>query len=106
MSVPGDGSGMKDIIHVKDVCSIIAEIAHNPPLTREALAIGNGWNYPISELAETIVREMGAEVQLWANEREELWGSVDVRHLQQRIEYEPMVSIEEVMGEAISNASF
>ena len=106
VSVPGDGTGVKDIIHVKDVCSIIAEIAHNPPLTREALAIGNGWTYPISELAETMAREMGAEVQLWADERDELWGAVDARHLQQRIEYEPMVSIEEVMGEAISNASF
>lgn len=106
ISVPGDGTGTKDIIHVKDVCLIIAEIAHNPPPTREALAVGNGWAFPISELAETMAGQMGAEVQLWADERDELWGVVEAMHLQNRIEYQPMVSIEEILGEAISNASF
>lgn len=106
VSVPGDGSGMKDIIHVKDVCLIIAEIAHNPPPTREALAVGNGWRFPISELAETVAAQMGAEVQLWADERDELWGTVEAQHLQERIEYQPMVGIEEILGEAINNASF
>ena len=106
VGVPGDGSGMKDMIHVSDVCSIIAEIAHAPPPTREALAMGNGWAHPISELAELMAGEMGAEVQLWSPERDGVWGVVDVNPLQQRIAYEPMVSVQEMIQEALANASF
>ena len=106
IGVPGDGTGMKDIIHVRDLCNIIAAIAEDPPPTREALAVGNGWAYPISELAGTVAQELGAEVQLWANESDEVWGVVDARYLEQRLEYEPMVKIEEVMSEALANASF
>jgi nucleoside-diphosphate-sugar epimerase len=97
---------MKEIIHVADVCSIIAEVAHSPPPTREALAMGNGWAMPISELAEAMASKMGADVQMWAPEKDELWGVVEVGYLKERLEYEPMVGMEDIIQEAMANASF
>jgi nucleoside-diphosphate-sugar epimerase len=106
IGVPGDGQGMKEIIHVADVCSIIAEVAHSPPPTREALAMGNGWATPISELAEAMASKMGADVQMWAPEKDELWGVVEVGYLKERLKYEPMVGMDDIIQEAMANASF
>jgi nucleoside-diphosphate-sugar epimerase len=61
---------------------------------------------PISELAEAIASKMGADVQMWAPEKEELWGVVEVGYLKERIGYEPMADMQDIISEAMANASF
>lgn len=105
VAVPGDGEGVKDLIHINDLIDIILAVAHDPPPTREALAIGCGCNIPLSEMAGSIAEANGAEVQLWASEEDALWGNVDVHILNERLEWAPAVSIEEIIGEAMKAAA-
>ena len=41
LSVPGDGTQVKDFIHIMDVIEIIMHVLQNPPLTRETPCIGS-----------------------------------------------------------------
>jgi hypothetical protein len=43
---------------------------------------------------------------MWAPEKDELWGVVEVGYLKERLEYEPMVGMEDIIQEAMANASF
>ena len=105
IAVPGNGEGIKDLIHITDLVSIIGAVADNPPPTREALAIGLGNTSPLKELAQAIADSHGAEVQLWSSTLDEQWGFVEARILQERLEWQPDVGVEEIIAEAMENAS-
>ncbi len=105
VAVPGDGDGIKDLIHIHDLVDIIGGIAQNPPPTREALAIGLGSTVPLKELAQPIADAHGAEVQLWATSGDEQWGFVEAQILQHRLEWQPNVNLEQIIGEALENAA-
>lgn len=105
IAVPGDGEGIKDLIHIRDLVNIISGIADNPPPTREALAIGLGSTVPLKELAQPIAEAHGAEIQLWAASSDEQWGFVEADILHQRLAWQPMVEIEHIIAEALSHAA-
>ncbi len=105
VAVPGDGEGVKDLIHIVDLVNIISIVAENPPPTRESLAIGLGNTTPLKELAQPIADANGAEVQLWSSAGDEQWGFVEAEILRHRLEWEPEVSISDMISDAVQNAS-
>jgi nucleoside-diphosphate-sugar epimerase len=105
IAVPGDGEGIKDLIHIRDLVNIISAVAKNPPPTREALAIGLGSTIPLRELAVPIAEAHGAEIQLWAASGDEQWGFVEVDILHHRLAWKPEVGIEDIIAEALGNVA-
>jgi nucleoside-diphosphate-sugar epimerase len=102
-NVPGTGEEVKDVIHVKDLASMIKSILDNPPPTRGAVAVGRGQGVRMSELAEIVSQATGASPQYNSQPGGEVWGIVDGWEMGQRIEHKPEVSIQEIIEEALSN---
>ena len=105
IAVPGDGEGIKDLIHIRDLVNIISGIAKSPPPTREALAIGLGNTTPLKELALPIAEAHSAEIQLWAASGDEQWGFVEANILHHRLAWTPEVEIDEIIAEALGNVA-
>lgn len=100
-NVPGTGQEVKDMIHVTDLVKMIEGVLHNPPPTRQSIAIGRGQGVRMVDLAEAISSATGASPQYNSNPGEEVWGIVDGWEMGKRIEYRPEVSIEQMLQEAL-----
>ncbi len=105
INVPGDGTQVKDMVHVQDLVRVVDAVLKDPPATRESFAVGSGKAIAMSELAEFYRERTGCEIELNQSDREEVWGVVDAWFLEDRCGFRPSISLEEMMGEAFEAAS-
>ena len=101
IGVPGDGQDFLDAIHITDFINAIMAVVENPPPTRETIAIGGGQALPISEIANAISTIMRCEVQLWDKMDDFVLGQVDEAEIKERLEFNPEVSLNDMISEAI-----
>ena len=104
INVPGDGSHVKDMVHVEDLVRIVDSVLRDPPPTRESFAVGSGKAISMSDLAEVYRDRTGCEIELNQNDREEVWGVVDAWFLQDRCGFRPSISLDEMIEEAFEAA--
>ena len=104
INVPGDGSQVKDMVHVQDLVRIVDAVLKNPPPTRESFAVGSGKAIPMSDLAELYRERTGCEIELNQSDREEVWGVVDAWFLEDRCGYRPSISLDEMIEESFEAA--
>ena len=100
INVPGDGSQVKDMVHVEDLVRVVDSVLRDPPPTRESFAVGSGKAISMSDLAEVYRERTGCEIELNQNDREEVWGVVDAWFLQDRCGFRPSISLDEMIEEA------
>ena len=105
INVPGDGSQVKDMVHVQDLVRVVDSVLRDPPPTRESFAVGSGKAISMSDLAEVYRERTGCEIELNQNDREEVWGVVDSWFLQDRCGFRPSISLDEMIEEAFEAAS-
>ena len=105
INVPGDGSQVKDMVHVQDLVRVVDAVMSNPPPTRESFAVGSGKAIPMSDLAELYRDRTGCEIELNQSDREEVWGVVDAWFLEDRCGFRPSISLEEMIEESFEAAS-
>ena len=104
INVPGDGSQVKDMVHVEDLVRVVDSVLRDPPPTRESFAVGSGKAISMSDLAEVYRDRTGCEIELNQNDREEVWGVVDSWFLQDRCGFRPSISLDEMIEEAFEAA--
>tara|TARA_B100000214_G_scaffold113276_1_gene80052 strand:+ start:1391 stop:2185 length:795 start_codon:yes stop_codon:yes gene_type:complete len=104
INVPGDGSQVKDMVHVEDLVRVVDSVLRDPPPTRESFAVGSGKAISMSDLAEVYRDRTGCEIELNQNDREEVWGVVDAWFLQDRCGFRPSISLDEMIEEAFEAA--
>ncbi len=104
INVPGDGSQVKDMVHVEDLVRVVDSVLRDPPPTRESFAVGSGKAIAMSDLAEVYRERTGCEIELNQNDREEVWGVVDAWFLQDRCGFRPSISLDEMIEEAFEAA--
>ena len=104
INVPGDGSQVKDMVHVQDLVRIVDAALRDPPPTRESFAVGSGKAIPMSDLAELYRERTGCEIELNQSDREEVWGVVDAWFLEDRCGYRPSISLDEMIEESFEAA--
>ena len=104
INVPGDGSQVKDMVHVEDLVRVVDSVLRDPPPTRESFAVGSGKAISMSDLAEVYRGRTGCEIELNQNDREEVWGVVDAWFLQDRCGFRPSISLDEMIEEAFEAA--
>ena len=100
INVPGDGSQVKDMVHVQDLVRIVDAVLRDPPPTRESFAVGSGKAIPMSDLAELYRERTGCEIELNQSDREEVWGVVDAWFLEDRCGFRPSISLDEMVEES------
>lgn len=105
INVPGDGSQVKDMVHVQDLVRVVDAVMRDPPPTRESFAVGSGKAIPMSDLAELYRDRTGCEIELNQSDREEVWGVVDAWFLEDRCGFRPSISLEEMIEESFEAAS-
>ena len=105
INVPGDGSQVKDMVHVQDLVRVVDAVMRDPPPTRESFAVGSGKAIPMSDLAELYRDRTGCEIELNQSDREEVWGVVDAWFLEDRCGFRPSISLEEMIEESFEPAS-
>ena len=105
INVPGDGSQVKDMVHVQDLVRVVDAVMRDPPPTRESFAVGSGKAIPMSDLAELYRDRTGCEIELNQSDREEVWGVVDAWFLEDRCGFRPSISLEEMIEESFESAS-
>ena len=105
INVPGDGSQVKDMVHVQDLVRVVDAVMRAPPPTRESFAVGSGKAIPMSDLAELYRDRTGCEIELNQSDREEVWGVVDAWFLEDRCGFRPSISLEEMIEESFEAAS-
>ena len=105
INVPGDGSQVKDMVHVQDLVRVVDAVLRSPPPTRESFAVGSGKAIPMSDLAELYKDRTGCEIELNQSDREEVWGVVDAWFLEDRCGFRPSISLEEMIEESFEAAS-
>ena len=105
INVPGDGSQVKDMVHVQDLVRVVDAVMRDPPPTRESFAVGSGKAIPMSDLAELYRDRTGCEIELNQSDREEVWGVVDAWFLEDRCGFRPSISLEEMVEESFEAAS-
>ena len=105
INVPGDGSQVKDMVHVQDLVRVVDAVMSDPPPTRESFAVGSGKAIPMSDLAELYRDRTGCEIELNQSDREEVWGVVDAWFLEDRCGFRPSISLEEMIEESFEAAS-
>ncbi len=106
INVPGSGDDVKDLVHVEDLVRTVLSVLENPPLTRESFAVGSGKGITMSELANIYSGKTGASVELNQNSDGEVWGIVDAWFLEHRCGFRPMVSLEEMIDEALAASGY
>ena len=104
INVPGDGSNVKDFIHVEDLVAVIGGILDKPPLTREEIAVGSGKGITMHDLSGIYNSRTGCEIELNQSDSNEVWGVVDAWVLDQRLGFRPSISLEEMIEEAFEHA--
>ena len=104
INVPGDGSQVKDMVHVQDLIRVVDSILRDPPPTRESFAVGAGKAIPMEDLAEIFRGRTGCEIEMNQSDREEVWGVVDAWFLEDRCGFRPSISLEEMIEEAFETA--
>ena len=104
INVPGDGSQVKDMVHVQDLVRVVDSVLKDPPPTRESFAVGSGKAIPMDVLAELFRERTGCEIELNQSDREEVWGVVDAWFLEDRCGFRPTISLEEMIEEAFDAA--
>ena len=105
INVPGDGSQVKDMVHVQDLVRIVDAVLRDPPPTRESFAVGSGKAIPMSDLAELYRERTGCEIELNQSDREEVWGIVDAWFLEDRCGFRPSISLDEMVEESFEASS-
>ena len=105
INVPGDGSQVKDMVHVQDLVRVVDSVLRDPPPTRESFAVGSGKAIPMSDLAQLFAERTGCEIELNQSDREEVWGVVDAWFLEERCGFRPSISLEEMIEEAFDAAN-
>ena len=105
INVPGDGTQVKDMVHVQDLVRVVDAVLREPPATRESFAVGSGKAIQMSELAGLYSERTGCEIELNQSDREEVWGVVDAWFLEDRCGFRPSISLEEMIGEAFEAAA-
>ena len=105
INVPGDGSQVKDMVHVQDLVRIVDAVLRDPPPTRESFAVGSGKAIPMSDLAELYRERTGCEIELNQSDREEVWGVVDAWFLEDRCGFRPSISLDEMVEESFEASS-
>ena len=106
INVPGSGEDVKDLVHVQDLVQTVLSVLENPPLTRESFAVGSGKGITMSELANIYNSKTGASVELNQSSDGEVWGIVDAWFLEHRCGFRPMVSLEEMIDEALAASGY
>jgi len=104
INVPGDGTEVKDMVHVEDVVRVIEAVLSDPPPTRESFAVGSGKAIPMADLVEVFNQRTGCEVELNQSDQGEVWGVVDAWFLEDRCGFRANISLEEMIGEAFEAA--
>ncbi len=104
LSVPGDGTQMKDFVHVTDVVEIVMHVLQNPPPTRETLCIGTGEGATMTDIATIYQERTGCDPQFGNDESHEVWGIVDAWEIEQRCGFRPSVTPAEMIDEALESA--
>jgi len=105
INVPGDGTQVKDMVHVQDLVRVVDSVLRDPPPTRESFAVGSGKAIQMSDLAELYKDKTGCEIELNQSDREEVWGVVDAWFLEDRCGFRPSISLEEMIEESFEAAS-
>ncbi len=100
INVPGDGTQVKDMVHVQDLVRVVDAVLRTPPPTRESFAVGSGKAIPMSDLAELYRERTGCEIELNQSDREEVWGVVDAWFLEDRCGFRPSISLDEMIEES------
>lgn len=104
ISVPGDGTQIKDFVHVSDVVGVTMHLLQEPPPTRETLCIGSGQGVVMSEIAATYQERTGCAPQFGGDDTHEVWGVVDAWEIEQRCGFRPEVDIMQMVEEAFEIA--
>ncbi len=104
INVPGDGSQVKDMVHVQDLVRVVDAVLRDPPPTRESFAVGSGKAIPMSDLSELYRDRTGCEIELNQSDREEVWGVVDAWFLEDRCGFRPSISLDEMIEESFEAA--
>ena len=104
INVPGDGSQVKDMVHIEDLARVVESVLTNPPPTRENFAVGSGKAISMMDLAEIFREKTGCEIELNQSDQHEVWGVVDAWFLEDRCGFRPSISLEEMIGEAFEAA--
>jgi nucleoside-diphosphate-sugar epimerase len=104
VSVPGDGTQVKDFVHISDVIGVIMHVLGSPPPTRETLCIGSGQGAVMSEVATIYAERTGCGPQYGNDDRNEVWGVVDAWEIEQRCGFRPEVELHQMIEEAFEIA--
>lgn len=100
VNVPGDGSDVKDFVHVQDLVECIMRVMADPPPTRESIAIGSGKGIQLRDLAAIYNQMTGCEAEYGQNQDQEVFGIVDASEVEMRLGFRPTVSLEEMIRES------
>ena len=104
INIPGDGSDVKDFVHVQDLVTIIGAVLENPPPTRESISVGSGKAISMADLAAIYNQKTGCESEYGQDDSQEVFGIVDARDLEMRFGFSPEISLEEMLQEAFEFA--
>ena len=106
INIPGDGSNVKDLVHVEDLVKVVGSILSNPPPTRESFAVGSGKGITMQELGGVFNQKTGCDLELNQSDREEVWGVTDAYFLEYRCGFRPSISLDEMIDEALEGAGY
>ena len=106
VNVPGDGSGLKDFIHVQDLVECIMGVASDAPPTRESIAIGSGKGIQLRDLAGIYNQMTGCEAEYGQNQEHEVFGIVDASEVEMRLGFRPSISLEEMIKESFEASGY
>ena len=104
INIPGDGSDIKDFIHVEDLVRVVDAVLSSPPPTRESIAVGSGKGISMEDLASIYQQRTGCDLEFGQSDEEEVFGIVDAWGLEERFGFRPQISLEEMIGEAFEAA--
>ena len=104
VSVPGDGTQIKDFVHISDLIEIVMHVLQNRPPTRETLCIGTGEGVTMSDVAAIYQQRTGCDPQYGNDDTYEVWGAVDAWEIEQRCGFRPSITPGEMIDEAFENA--
>ena len=104
INIPGDGSDIKDFIHVQDLVRVVDAVLSSPPPTRESIALGSGKGISMEDLASIYQQRTGCDLEFGQSDEGEVFGIVDAWGLEERFGFRPQISLEEMIGEAFEAA--
>ena len=83
INIPGDGSDIKDFVHVQDLVRVVDAVLANPPPTRDSIAVGSGKGISMEELAGIYNSRTGCDTEFGQSDAGEVFGMVDGWGLQE-----------------------